>query len=135
MYQRTQFFKCLDVIIRPLTVVLARVFSVKECCINHGGSARLVQLRSKNAVRFCGLHKSSALVNVVFLVDYAQHIATAQQRTGLRFQTICYGVRNAVERDLWEKRTFSFSNSFSHVEPKTGETLLRSFAVWWNSLT
>ncbi|TQQ79350.1 IS6 family transposase, partial [Halonotius terrestris] len=43
---------------------------------------------------------------------------------------------NAVERVFREikRRTSSFSNSFSHVDPATAETWLQSFAVWWNSL-
>jgi putative transposase len=33
-----------------------------------------------------------------------------------------------------KRRTSSFSNCFSHVQPTTAETWLRAFAVWWNSL-
>ena len=73
---------------------------------------------------------------VVFLVDYAQHLAAALRRAGLRFQTLRQGNRNAVERIFREikRRTSSFSNSFSHVQPTTAETWLQAFAVWWNSL-
>ena len=72
----------------------------------------------------------------VFLVDHAHHLAAALNRSGLRFKTIRHGNRNAVERVFREikRRTSSFSNSFSHVEPATAETWLQSFAVWWNSL-
>ena len=72
----------------------------------------------------------------VFLVDHAHHLAAALNRAGLRFQTLRHGNRNAVERVFREikRRTSSFSNSFSHVEPATAETWLQSFAVWWNSL-
>ena len=72
----------------------------------------------------------------VFLVDHAHHLAAALNQTGLRFQTLRHGNRNAVERVFREikRRTSSFSNSFSHVEPATAETWLQSFAVWWNSL-
>ena len=71
----------------------------------------------------------------VFLVDHAHHLAAALNRAGLRFQTLRHGNRNAVERVFREikRRTSSFSNSFSHVEPATAETL-QSFAVLWNSL-
>lgn len=71
----------------------------------------------------------------VFLVDHAHHLAAALQRVGLRFQTGRHGNRNAVERVFREikRRTSSFSNSFSHVDPPTAETWLQAFAVWWNS--
>jgi putative transposase len=82
------------------------------------------------------LREKHDIKNAVFLVDYAQHLAAALQRAGLQFQTVRHGNRNAVERVFREikRRTSSFSNSFSHVDPKTAETWLRSFAVWWNSL-
>jgi len=82
------------------------------------------------------LREKHDVENTVFLVDNAHHLATALQRAGLRFQTIRHGNRNAVERIFREikQRTSSFSNSFSHVDPETAETWLRSFAVWWNSL-
>jgi len=74
--------------------------------------------------------------NAVFLVDHAQHLAAGLHRAGLRFQTVRHGNRNAVERVFREikRRTPSFSNSFSHVDPATAETWLQAFAVWWNSL-
>ena len=55
--------------------------------------------------------------DAVILVDYAQHLAAALRRAGLRFQTIRHGNRNAVEHVFREvkRRTSSFSNSFSHV--------------------
>jgi putative transposase len=82
------------------------------------------------------LREKHDIKNAVFLVDYAQHLAAALQRAGLQFQTVRHGNRNAVERVFREikRRTSSFSNSFSHADPKTAETWLRSFAVWWNSL-
>jgi putative transposase len=74
--------------------------------------------------------------DAVFLVDYAQYLAAALRRAGLRFKTIRHGNRNAVGRVFREvkPRTSSFSNSFSHVQPITAETWLRAFAVWWNSI-
>ncbi|WP_340100500.1 IS6 family transposase [Salinibaculum salinum] len=68
----------------------------------------------------------------VFLVDGAKHLQTALQRAGLRFQVCRHGNRNAVERIFRElkRRTSSFSNCFSHVEPKTAEKWLQSFARW-----
>jgi putative transposase len=82
------------------------------------------------------LQEKHDLEDTVFLVDHAHHLAAALQRAGLRFQTDRHGNRNAVERVFREvkRRTSSFSNSFSHVDPETAETWLRSFAVWWNSL-
>ena len=74
--------------------------------------------------------------DAVFLVDYAQHLAAALRQAGLRFQTLRQGNRNAVERIFREikRRTSSFSNSFSYVQPTTAEARLQAFAVWWNSL-
>jgi len=74
--------------------------------------------------------------DAVFLVDDAPHLKAALHRAGLRFQVQRHGNRNAVERVFREvkRRTSSFSNCFSHVEPTTAETWLRAFALWWNSL-
>jgi len=71
----------------------------------------------------------------VFLVDGTQHLQTALQRAGLRFQMYRHGNRNAVERIFRElkRRTSSFSNCFSHVEPETAEKWLQSFARWHNA--
>jgi putative transposase len=71
----------------------------------------------------------------VFLVDGAKHLQTALSRAGLRFQIRRHGNRNAVERIFRElkRRTSSFSNCFSHVEPETAENWLQSFARWLNA--
>ena len=60
----------------------------------------------------------------LFLVDGATHLQTALDRTGLRFQYERHGNRNSAERVFCEikRRTSSFSNCFSHVEPATAET-------------
>ena len=73
--------------------------------------------------------------NSVFLVDGAQHLQTALRRAGLRFQMRRHGNRNAVERIFRElkRRTSSFSNCFSHVEPETAESWLQAFARWHNA--
>ena len=70
-----------------------------------------------------------------FLVDGAQHLQTALQRAGLRFQMRRHGNRNAIERIFRElkRRTSSFSNCFSHVQPETAESWLQTFARWHNS--
>ncbi|WP_257300915.1 IS6 family transposase [Haloarchaeobius sp. FL176] len=82
------------------------------------------------------LREKHDVEDAVFLVDYAKHLAAALRRFGLRFQPVRHGNRNAVERVFREvkRRTSSFSNSFSHVDPVTAETWLQAFAVWWNSL-
>jgi putative transposase len=73
--------------------------------------------------------------DAVFLVDGAKHLQTALQRVGLRFQYERRGNRNSVERVFREvkRRTSSFSNCFSHVEPETAENWLQSFACWHNA--
>jgi putative transposase len=70
-----------------------------------------------------------------FLVDGAQHLQTALSRVGLRFQMRRHGNRNAIERIFRElkRRTSSFSNCFSHVDPETAENWLQSFARWHNA--
>lgn len=74
--------------------------------------------------------------DALFLVDGAPHLQTALQRHRLDFRYERSGNRNAVERLFREikRRTSSFSNSFSHVDPKTAETWLLAHATWLNSL-
>jgi len=81
------------------------------------------------------LRQKHDVETAVFLVDGAKHLRAALQRAGLRFQTERHGNRNAVERIFREvkRRTSSFSNCFSHVEPKTAENWLQSFARWHNA--
>jgi putative transposase len=81
------------------------------------------------------LRQKHDVETAVFLVDGAKHLRAALQRTGLRFQTERHGNRNAIERIFREvkRRTSSFSNCFSHVEPKTAENWLQSFARWHNA--
>ena len=71
----------------------------------------------------------------LFLVDGATHLQTALDRASLRFQYERHGNRNSAERVFREikRRTSSFSNCFSHVEPATAETWLQASAVWHNS--
>lgn len=70
------------------------------------------------------LREKHDIADVVFLVDHAQRLATALQRTGLRFRPVRYGNRNAIERIFRDikQRTSSFRNIFSHVEPATAQT-------------
>jgi putative transposase len=81
------------------------------------------------------LRQKHDVETAVFLVDGAQHLQTALHRAGLRFQMSRHGNRNAVERIFRElkRRTSSFSNCFSHVEPETAENWLQSFARWLNA--
>ncbi|PSQ02214.1 IS6 family transposase [Halobacteriales archaeon QS_4_69_31] len=81
------------------------------------------------------LRQKHDVETAVFLVDGAQHLQTALQRAGLRFQMRRHGNRNAIERIFRElkRRTSSFSNCFSHVEPETAESWLQTFARWHNS--
>jgi putative transposase len=82
------------------------------------------------------LREKHDVSDAVFLVDGARHLQTALRRSGLRFRCERHGNRNSVERVFREvkRRTSSFSNTFSHVDPATAETWLQSFAVWHNSL-
>jgi len=70
-----------------------------------------------------------------FMIDGAQNPQTALQRAGLRFRMCRAGNRNAVERIFREvkRRTSSFSNCFSHVEPETAESWLQAFACRHNA--
>jgi len=81
------------------------------------------------------LRQKHDVESAVFLVDGAQHLQTALARAGLRFQTERTGNRNAIERIFREfkRRTSSFSNCFSHVEPETAENWLQAFAAWLNA--
>jgi putative transposase len=81
------------------------------------------------------LREKHDVETAMFLVDGAQHLQTALHRAGLRFQVCRHGNRNAVERVFRElkRRTSSFSNCFSHVEPETAESWLQTFARWHNA--
>jgi len=100
-----------------------------------------VRLFSTTATALTGiflreLRQKHDVDDALFLVDAAPHLKSAVHRAGLRFQVNRHGDRNSVERVFREvkRRTSSFSNCFSHVQPTTAETWLRAFAVWWNSL-
>ncbi|MGQ4556592.1 IS6 family transposase [Halobellus sp. GM3] len=81
------------------------------------------------------LRQKHDVESAVFLVDGAQHLQTALARAGLRFQTERTGNRNAIERIFRERkrRTSSFSNCYSHVEPQPAENWLQAFAAWLNA--
>jgi putative transposase len=80
------------------------------------------------------LREKHDIDDATFLIDDADHLQAALSRLGLRFQIRRHGNRNSVERVFREvkRRTSSFANTFSHVEPPTAESWLEAFAVWWN---
>ncbi|MFC7174481.1 IS6 family transposase [Haloplanus litoreus] len=81
-----------------------------------------------------GLREKHDVQTAMFLVDDAQWLKTVLDRHGLDCRYELHGNRNAVERIFREvkRRTSSFSNTFSHVEPTTAESWLQALAVWWN---
>ena len=80
------------------------------------------------------LQQQVPVTQATILVDDTHHLKAALLRLGLRFQMRRYGNRNAIERVFREikRRTYSFSNTFSHVQSTTAERWLRTFDVWWN---
>jgi putative transposase len=97
---------------------------------------RLFQARTTQltVLFLCELRDKQQVKQATFLVDGAHHLNAALERLGLRFQTTHHGNWNAIERVFGEakRRTPSFSNTFSCVEPPTAESWLQAFAVWWN---
>ena len=85
-------------------------------------------------VFLCQLSEKHDIDDTTFLIDDADHLQAALSRLGLRFHIRRHGNRNSVERVFREvkRRTSSFSNTFSHVDPATAESWLKAFAVWWN---
>jgi len=76
------------------------------------------------------------IADAVFLVDDANDLIGALRRENYSYRVQIHGDRNAVERVFREveRRTSSFSNCFSHVNPATAETWLQAHAVWWNNV-
>ena len=72
--------------------------------------------------------------DAVFLVDDADDLIGGLRREGYSYRIEQHGFRNSVERVFREveRRTSSFSNCFSHVDPATAESWLQAHAVWWN---
>ncbi|MFA9518718.1 IS6 family transposase [Halopenitus sp. H-Gu1] len=72
--------------------------------------------------------------DAVFLIDNADDLIGGLRRENLSYRVQQHGFRNSVERIFREveRRTSSFSNCFSHVDPPTAETWLQAHAVWWN---
>jgi putative transposase len=72
--------------------------------------------------------------DAVFLVDNADDLIGGVRRERLSYRVQQHGFRNSIERVFREveRRTSSFSNCFSNVDPATAETWLQAHAVWWN---
>ena len=81
------------------------------------------------------LHRQYQLDDVEFLINDADYLVTVLDEDGYRFQMITHENRNIIERVFREveRRTSSFANSFSHVEPQTAESWLQALAVRHNS--
>lgn len=97
----------------------------------------MIQINERQYWLYAAVDSETKISPYSVVYDYNNHhLAAALNRTGLRFQTLRHGNRNAVERVFREikRRTSSFSNSFSYIDPATAETRLQLFAVWWNSL-
>ena len=73
------------------------------------------------------------VADAVFLVD---DLVGALRRENYSYRVQIHGDRNAVERVFREveRRTSSFSNCYSHVDPATAEKWLQAHAVWWNNV-
>ncbi|WP_423995263.1 IS6 family transposase [Halorubrum trapanicum] len=72
--------------------------------------------------------------DALFLIDDADDLIGGLRRENYSYRVQQHGFRNSVERVFREvqRRTSSFSNCFSHVDPPTAETWLQAHAVWWN---
>ena len=77
------------------------------------------------------LYRRYQLDYVELLVDDADYLVIVLDDDGYRFCMISHGNRNAIERIFlnMESRNYSFTNSFSHVEPQTAESWLQALAV------
>jgi putative transposase len=70
--------------------------------------------------------------DAVFLVDDADDLIGGLRKEALSYRVQPHGYRNQIERVFREveRRTSSFSNCFSHVDPSTAESWLQAHAVW-----
>jgi putative transposase len=85
---------------------------------------------------FRELREKHDVDDAVFLIDGAVPLKDACQRHGLDLRYERHGNRNSVERIFREvkRRTYLFSNFYSHVNAETAEQWLQSFAFAWNQL-
>jgi transposase-like protein len=97
---------------------------------------RLFPTTTKETTRWflADLHRRCQLNDVTFLVDAADYLIEVLDADGYDFEMMRHGPRNSIERIFREvqRRTSSFSNSFSHVAPTTAESWLETFAIYHN---
>jgi len=106
--------------------------------INELLHTKLEATTSSNLARafFHELREKHDLDDAVFLIDGSHSLKDACNRYDLDFRIERHGNRNSVERVFHDvkRRTYSFSNCFSHVAAETADDWLRSFAFAWNQL-
>jgi len=81
------------------------------------------------------LHRRYQLNGVEFLVDDADYLGPVIAEGGYRFRVIRHGHRNAIECVFLEieRRTSSFTNSFSNIALETAQNWFEAVAVYHNS--
>ena len=91
---------------------------------------------TRNRRFLVGERDASRLVNAVFLADGSHSLKDVCNRYGLDFRYERHGNRNGVERIFSEvkRRTYSFSNCFSHAAADTADDWFKSFAFAWHQL-
>jgi transposase-like protein len=116
-----QYWLCAAVDPDTNTILHVRLFSTYTTTLTE---VFLSELREKHDVD-----------DAVFLVDDADWLQSALDRHGLTCRYQLHGYCNSVERVFRDvkRRTSSFSNPFSHVDPATAETWLQAFALWHNA--
>jgi len=72
--------------------------------------------------------------DALVLANSIAWLKAALRRRDLKFRYERHGDRNSIERVYREakRRTTSFSNSFSRVDPATADSWLQAFARWHN---
>ena len=77
------------------------------------------------------LRQHVPVTQAITLADDAHHFKAASSRLELRFQMRRHGNRNAIEHVFREvkRRTYLFSNTFSHAQSTTAERWLQVFSV------
>ena len=85
---------------------------------------------------FAELCEKHDVDDAVFLTDGSHSLKDACNRYGLDFRYERRGNRNSVERVFREvkRRTYSFSNFFSHAAADTADDWFKSFAFAWHQL-
>ena len=85
---------------------------------------------------FAELREKHDVDDAVFLTDESHSLKDACNRYSLDFRYERHGNRNGVERIFSEvkRRTYSFSNCFSHAAADTADDWFKSFAFAWHQL-